>query len=264
MILEKNSMNRIDELFNKKTGNILSVYFTAGYPALDSTVEIIRDLASAGTDLIEIGVPFSDPVADGPVIQKSNDTALKNGMSLKLLFDQLKDIRKATDIPLLLMSYINPVLRYGMVEFCIKCKETGIDGVILPDLTPEIYKASYLKLLQKHNLYNILLISKGTSAARIREIDNLSRGFIYMVSSSSTTGIKSIFSNEQKEYFLKVKTMNLKNPALIGFGISDSETYREACKYSAGAIIGSAFIKALGKKPVGKDIIKQFIKSVRS
>jgi tryptophan synthase alpha chain len=263
MILDKERMNRIDELFSKKTGNILSVYFTAGYPALDSTVEIIRELASAGTDLIEIGIPFSDPVADGPVIQKSNDAALKNGMNLKLLFNQLKDIRKETDMPLILMSYINPVLRYGIEEFCVKCEEAGIDGVILPDLTPEIYKASYLKLFLEHNLYNILLISKETSAARIWEIDRLSRGFIYMVSSSSTTGIKSNFSNDQKEYFRKVKNMNLKNPALIGFGISDSETYREACKYSAGAIIGSAFIKFLGNGQDRKNIIREFIKNIR-
>ena len=256
-------MNRIDELFNKKAGNILSVYFTAGYPALDSTVEIIRELASEGTDMIEIGVPFSDPVADGPVIQKSNDTALKKGMSLKLLFDQLKDIRKETDIPLLLMSYINPVLRFGIEKFCKKCEETGIDGVILPDLTPEIYTASYLGLFKEHNIYNVLLISKGTSAARIREIDGLSRIFIYMVSSSSTTGIKRNFSADQKEYFLKVKKMNLRNPALIGFGISDNETYLQACKYGAGAIIGSAFIKALGEGEGGKNTVRDFIKKIR-
>lgn len=256
-------MNRIDELFNKKAGNILSVYFTAGYPALDSTVEIIRELASEGTDMIEIGVPFSDPVADGPVIQKSNDTALKKGMSLRLLFDQLKDIRKETDIPLLLMSYINPVLRFGIEKFCKKCEETGIDGVILPDLTPEIYKASYLGLFKEHNIYNVLLISKGTSAARIREIDGLSRIFIYMVSSSSTTGIKRNFSANQKEYFLKVKKMNLRNPALIGFGISDNETYLKACKYGAGAIIGSAFIKALGEGEGGKNTVRDFIKKIR-
>lgn len=256
-------MNRIDELFNKKAGNILSVYFTAGYPALDSTVEIIRELASEGTDMIEIGVPFSDPVADGPVIQKSNDTALKKGMSLRLLFDQLKDIRKETDIPLLLMSYINPVLRFGIEKFCKKCEETGIDGVILPDLTPEIYTASYLGLFKEHNIYNVLLISKGTSAARIREIDGLSRGFIYMVSSSSTTGIKRNFSANQKEYFLKVKKMNLRNPALIGFGISDNETYLKACKYGAGAIIGSAFIKALGEGEGGKNTVRDFIKKIR-
>jgi len=256
-------MNRIDELFNKKAGNILSVYFTAGYPALDSTVEIIRELASEGTDMIEIGVPFSDPVADGPVIQKSNDTALKKGMSLRLLFDQLKDIRKETDIPLLLMSYINPVLRFGIEKFCKKCEETGIDGVILPDLTPEIYTASYLGLFKEHNIYNVLLISKGTSAARIREIDGLSRGFIYMVSSSSTTGIKRNFSADQKEYFLKVKKMNLRNPALIGFGISDNETYLKACKYGAGAIIGSAFIKALGEGEGGKNTVRDFIKKIR-
>jgi len=256
-------MNRIDELFNKKAGNILSVYFTAGYPALDSTVEIIRELASEGTDMIEIGVPFSDPVADGPVIQKSNDTALKKGMSLRLLFDQLKDIRKETDIPLLLMSYINPVLRFGIEKFCKKCEETGIDGVILPDLTPEIYTASYLGLFKEHNIYNVLLISKGTSAARIREIDGLSRIFIYMVSSSSTTGIKRNFSADQKEYFLKVKKMNLRNPALIGFGISDNETYLQACKYGAGAIIGSAFIKALGEGEGGKNTVRDFIKKIR-
>lgn len=256
-------MNRIDELFNKKAGNILSVYFTAGYPEIDCTNKIVRELAMAGTDMIEIGIPFSDPVADGPVIQKSNDRALKNGMSLRLLFEQLKDIRKEIDIPLILMSYINPILRYGIEEFCLDCEVTGIDGVILPDLTPEVYAANYQKLFQDHNLYNILLISVRTSEARISEIDRLSRGFIYIVSSSSTTGIKRTFSREQKEYFLRVKNMNLKNPALIGFGISDNETYRDACKYSYGAIIGSAFIKALGEGQGGENTVKDFIIKIR-
>ncbi len=256
-------MNRIDKLFSEKRTNILSVYFTAGYPEADSTTGIIKALEESGVDMIEIGVPFSDPVADGPVLQKSNDTALKNGMSLELLFRQLQDIRKTAGIPLLLMSYINPILRFGMEKFTLKCEETGIDGVILPDLPPEIYQQRYLSLFPEHRLKNVLLISPQTGYERIRKIDSLSRGFIYMVSSSSTTGIKKSFSTEQEEYFLRVREMGLSNPALIGFGISGADTFIQACKYANGAIIGSAFVKMLAKSGANKESIRLFINKIR-
>ncbi len=257
-------MNRINELFEKKSGNVLSIYFTAGYPTINSTIEILKTLVSAGTDMIEIGVPFSDPLADGPVIQKSNLSALKNGMNLKLLFSQLQNIRREINIPLLIMSYINPILQFGMEEFCGKCEKTGIDGVILPDLPPEVYMEEYSALFQSHHLNNILLISPQTTAERIREIDKLSTGFVYVVSSSSTTGVKNGFSKEQLEYFLRVRNMKLHNPGLIGFGISDHETYELACKYSNGAIIGSTFIKMLDNDPGRIDRIRDFISSIRT
>ena len=186
-------MNRIDKLFKEKKNNILSVYFTAGYPHLDSTAEIIKALAEAGADMIEIGMPFSDPMADGPVIQRSNEKALLNGMNLKLLFSQLKDIRKEVSMPLLLMGYLNPVIQFGIENFCRKCRETGIDGVILPDLPVQVYADDYLAVFNENNLYNILLITPQSSPERILEIDKISRGFIYMVSSSSVTGIQRRF-----------------------------------------------------------------------
>ena len=257
-------MNRINGLFEKKQKNILSVYFTAGYPELKSTPDIIKALADAGTDMIEIGLPFSDPVADGPVIQKSSDIALKNGMSLKLLFRQLQNIRKEVDIPLLIMSYVNPVLQFGLENFCRECEQTGIDGAILPDLPPEVYEEEYLTLFQNHHLNNILLITPMADTARIRKIDSLSLGFIYMVSSSSTTGVKKGFSKDQYEYFLRISDMKLTNPALIGFGISDPITFGQACKYAAGAIIGSAFIKMLGENGTGRKGISDFIRNVRN
>ncbi|HUX59138.1 MAG TPA: tryptophan synthase subunit alpha [Bacteroidales bacterium] len=256
-------MNRIDRLFNKKKGNILSVYFTAGYPLLNSTAGIITSLADAGTDMIEIGMPFSDPMADGPVIQHSNEIALQNGMNLKLLFNQLQDIRKETDIPILLMGYLNPVVQFGIEKFCQKCKVTGIDGVILPDLPPMVFVEEYLPLFEKYNLYNILLITPQSDDERIHAIDKISRGFIYMVSSSSVTGVKGSFSDEQFTYFKRVKDLNLNNPGLIGFGISSSVTFKNACKYSAGAIIGSAFVSILGERGDIDENIKQFVKEMR-
>ena len=257
-------MNRIDKLFKDKKTNILSIYFTAGYPNLDSTTDIIRTLAEAGADMIEIGMPFSDPMADGPVIQRSNEKALQNGMTLKLLFSQLSNIRKEVQIPLLLMGYLNPVLQFGVENFCRKCKESGIDGVILPDLPPLVYTEEYLSFFEKYNLCNILLISPQSDNERIKIIDKISRGFIYMVSSSSVTGIKGNFSDDQISYFKRVKEMNLKNPCLIGFGISNHETFKMANRYASGGIIGSAFVKMLGQAGNENENITQFIKEFKN
>jgi tryptophan synthase alpha chain len=256
-------MDRINKLFQTRGGNILSIYFTAGYPLIDSTAGIIRDLAMSGVDMIEIGMPFSDPLADGPLIQKSSEKALKNGMNINLLFRQLTNIRRNVTIPLILMGYINPVLKFGMEKFCRKCAETGIDGVILPDLPPEIYLEQYSELFEKHDLLNILLITPQSDDERVRMIDNISRGFIYMVSSSSTTGIKAGFSEDQKSYFKRIKEMDLTNPRLIGFGISDNETFAESCRMSHGAIIGSAFVKMLGSNGARAESIMKFVDKIR-
>jgi len=256
-------MNRIDKLFKDKKSNILSVYFTAGYPSLDSTSGIVKSLASAGVDMIEIGIHFSDPMADGPVIQRSNEKALQNGMSIKMLFKQLNNIRDKVKIPLLLMGYLNPVIQFGVGNFCRQCMETGIDGVILPDLPPLVYTEQYLPFFEKYNLYNILLITPQSDNERISTIDKISRGFIYMVSSSSVTGIKGNFSDEQVSYFERINEMNLKNPCLIGFGISNQETFKKAGKYARGGIIGSAFVNILGQDGNVEEKITQFIKKIR-
>lgn len=256
-------MNRIDKLFKEKEGNILSVYFTAGYPQLDSTVKVITALESAGADMIEIGMPFSDPMADGPVIQQSNQKALQNGMSLKLLFRQLQSIREDVKIPLILMGYINPVIQFGIENFCKACLETGIDGVILPDLPPQIYMEEYLPLFNRYGLYNILLISPQSPIDRICSIDKISKGFIYMVSTSSVTGSKGNFSEDQMSYFKRVKELNLENPCLIGFGISDRETFNNTGKYARGGIVGSAFVKILGKNGYLDENINEFINGLK-
>src|SRR5512140_2794768 len=255
-------MNRIDTLFQTKKKDILSIYFTAGYPLLSSTAGIIKDLAGSGADMIEIGIPFSDPLADGPVIQKSSQTALKNGMSITLLFKQLADIRKEVSVPLILMGYVNPVLKFGIEKFCKKCREIGIDGLILPDLPPEIYMDEYPGLFEKYDLSSILLISPKSPDERIRMIDRLSTGFIYMVSSSSTTGTRAGFTEDQLSYFRRIKGMNLKKPRLIGFGISDPVSFNQACETADGAIIGSAFIKMLDSEGSGPENINQFIRKI--
>jgi tryptophan synthase alpha chain len=256
-------MNRINRLFQNKSNNILSIYFTAGHPAVDSTVPIIKALSLAGADMIEIGMPFSDPMADGPVIQSSSTRALKNGMSLKLLFSQLRDIRKDVDNPLLLMGYLNPVLQYGVEKFCDKCAETGIDGIILPDLPMDVYEEEYKSVFEKFGLHNIFLISPQTSADRIKKIDSRSHGFVYMVSSSSTTGVKGSFSQEQVTYFKRLKDMKLRNPKLIGFGISNHESFATACKYAQGVIIGSAFVKMLSQTTDLNKDIKRFVEGIK-
>jgi len=254
--------NRINQLFEKKTENILSVYFTAGFPNLNDTVEIIQELEKNGVDLIEIGMPFSDPTADGPTIQKSSEIALRNGMNMSLLFNQLRTIRDSVSIPLILMGYINPVYQFGIEKFCEKCADTGIDGTILPDLPLDEYKTQYKKTFETNNLHNILLITPQTSEERIREIDQVSSGFIYMVSSSSTTGAGKKVEDFHQNYFERIQKMNLKNPQLIGFGISDHATFTNACKYANGAIIGSAFINSFkpGIKP--DKSISQFVKEI--
>lgn len=237
--------NRITTLFERKDKNILSIYFTAGFPELNDTLTIITELGKRGVDLIEIGMPFSDPVADGPVIQYSSEIALKNGMTINLLFEQLKEIRKNISIPLILMGYINPVMQFGIENFCKKCKETGIDGTIIPDLPLEIYEEEYKEIFKKNSLSNIFLITPQTPEERIRKIDAASTGFIYMVSSSSTTGVKGAVNEEQISYFERIRNMNLRSKRLIGFGISDKASFEKASSYANGAIIGSAFVKAL-------------------
>ena len=257
-------MNRITKLFKTKKQNILSIYFTAGYPALNDTIRIINALDKAGVDLIEIGMPFSDPIADGKIIQKSNDMALSNGMSMKLLFNQLKNIRNSTDIPLILMGYFNPFYKYGIENFLNKCKETGIDGIIIPDLPLEEYLDSYQKLFEEQDIINIFLISPQTPEKRIIRIDSISKGFIYIVSSHGTTGASKSFDQSHLSYFQKIVNLNLKNPGLIGFGISDNETFKLACNYANGAIIGSSFIKSINEQNDLSLNVERFVRQIRA
>lgn len=240
---------------------LLSIYFTAGYPSLNDTVQIIQDLEKNGVDMIEIGLPFSDPLADGPTIQESSTHALKNGMTTELLFDQLKDIRKSVSIPLIIMGYFNPMLQYSVEAFCKKCHEIGIDGLIMPDLPLDVYQSDYEAIFKKYGLLNIFLITPQTSDQRIHQIDKASDGFIYMVSSASVTGSKSGFGQEQENYFERVAAMNLKNTQIVGFGIKDAETFKQATKTAKGAIIGSAFIKHLTANGITK--IADFINKIR-
>lgn len=256
-------MNRISDLFHQKR-NILSIYFTAGYPHLNDTTIIIEELQKSGVDIIEIGIPFSDPLADGATIQRSSSMALKNGMSLKLLFTQLQNIREAVHVPLILMGYLNPLLQFGIENFCRKAAAAGIDGVIIPDLPLDEYIERYKTIFEKYGLANILLVTPQTSENRIRLIDRHSSGFIYLVSSASITGAKEIVNAEQKKYFERIQNMNLKNPVLTGFGISNAASFKEVCKYSHGAIIGSAFITALQKTGNMIKDISEFINSIRS
>jgi tryptophan synthase alpha chain len=254
--------NRLASVFVEKK-NILNIYFTAGFPQLSDTVPIIKDLQRVGVDMIEIGVPFSDPLADGETIQKSGLQAIENGMTLSLLFEQLEGIRKEIHIPLLLMGYLNPVLQFGIENFCQKCAEVGIDGVILPDLPLREYVEDYQAMFERYNLANVFLITPQTSEQRIRQIDEIAKGFIYIVSTASTTGTKSGTTDSQMPYFQRVKAMNLKTPTLIGFGISDKQSFEKANQYADGAIIGSAFIKMLAQSSdLGQDIEK-FVKSIR-
>jgi tryptophan synthase alpha chain len=242
-------MNSIQKLFSEKKKNILSIYFTAGFPQLNDTVKILESLQQNGADMIEIGMPYSDPLADGPVIQNSSMKALQNGMTIKILFDQLNNFYKNTpaskkNSPLILMGYLNPVMQYGFEKFCIEAKNAGISGIILPDLPITEYENEYREIFDGNGLDFIFLITPETSEERIRKIDSLSNGFIYAVSSSSITGSdKNI--NAQESYFERIKNMNLKNKIMIGFGIKDHQTFKKACEYSSGAIIGTAYIKAI-------------------
>lgn len=239
--------NRITQLFKNKSKNVLNIYFTAGFPQLNDTRTILQALQDGGADLVEIGIPYSDPIADGETIQQSNQTALENGMTLSLLFEQLQGIRPTIHTPILLMGYINPILQFGVETFCQKCQEIGIDGLILPDIPLEVYQEEFKPIFDQYGLLNIFLITPQTSETRIRQIDTLSEGFIYMVSSASVTGAKSGISSDQEIYFKRINNLKLKNPQLIGFGISTPETFLHACQYANGAIIGSAFIKAINQ-----------------
>lgn len=239
-------MNRLNKLFETKKDNLLSIYYTAGYPKLDSTLGIAEALEKAGADFIEIGFPYSDPVADGPTIQHSSQTAIENGMSLTVLFDQLKNIRQRVSIPILLMGYINPIVQYGVERFCKKAAEVGIDGIIVPDLPMYEYETLYSGLFTHNNLSNIFLVTPQTSEERIRKIDELSNSFIYLLSSSSVTGGNLQVSVNIEDYYKRIKAMQLKNQVVIGFGISDNKSFIKACEYASGGIIGSAFVKLLG------------------
>jgi tryptophan synthase alpha chain len=256
-------MNRINKLFTQKKGNILNIYFTAGFPKLNDTTTIIEALQNSGANIIEIGMPYSDPVADGPTIQQSNQIALDNGMTIKLLFEQLSGIRqKGITIPIILMGYFNPILQYGVANFCQKCKEVGVDGLILPDLPIAEYDEEYKSIFQTNGIHNIFLITPQTTDERIRQIDSISDSFIYMVSSSSTTGAKTSVSSTQAAYFARISSMNLTNPTLIGFGISDQSTFQAACKNGQGAIIGSAFVNLIATSQNLPADINQFVKSI--
>ena len=253
-------MNRIDQKFqeNKK---LLSIYFSAGHPNLEDTVPILKNLQNAGVDMVEIGLPFSDPLADGPTIQESSTRALQNGMTTEKLFSQLDNIREQIDIPLILMGYFNPMMQYGIEKFCQRCEAIGIDGLIIPDLPVDVYHEEYKNLFEQHGLFNMFLITPQTPEERIRYIDKVSNGFIYMVSSASVTGAKNTFGQTQTDYFDRIEKLNLNTPTVVGFGISNAATYQAATRHSKGAIIGSAFIQFLEKE--GIDQIEKFIASIR-
>ena len=255
-------MNRIKQKLQEHSSKkLLSIYFTAGYPEIEDTLPILEALENSGVDMIEIGLPFSDPLADGPVIQRSSEAALKNGMTTNKLFQQLENIRETVNIPLLIMGYFNPILQFGVEKFCQKCKAVGIDGLIIPDLPVEEYQQQYKKIFQQYDLLPVFLITPQTSEERIKEIDSVSDGFIYMVSSAAVTGGTGGFGQLQKKYFDRVSKMALKNPLIVGFGIKDKETFSAATEKTKGAIIGSAFIKHLTEN--GTQNIKNFIENIR-
>ncbi|MDC6351831.1 tryptophan synthase subunit alpha [Zeaxanthinibacter sp. PT1] len=253
-------MNRIQTKLQEDK-KLLSIYFTAGYPQHGDTVKIIQSLEEHGVDMIEIGLPFSDPLADGPTIQESSTHALTHGMTTEKLFSQLQGIREKVSIPLIIMGYFNPVLQYGVEAFCKKCREIGIDGLILPDLPLREYQLQYKEIFDAYGLLNIFLITPQTSDERIREIDAASNGFLYLVSSASTTGAKSGFGQDQQDYFKRIAAMGLRNPLIAGFGISNAETFAQATEHTKGAIIGSAFIKYLTEN--GADSAGDFVKRIR-
>lgn len=256
-------MNRINQLFSEQKKNILSIYFCAGHPTLEGTVETIKTLEKNGVQMIEIGIPFSDPMADGPVIQEAATNALRNGMNLKLLFEQLKNIRQEVNIPLILMGYLNPIMRYGFENFCRSCKACGIDGMIIPDLPFKDYMESYKKTAENYDLKVIMLITPETSEERIRIIDKHTDGFIYMVSSAAITGAQKDFNEQKQAYFKRIENMGLRNPRMIGFGISNKQTYDAACAHAAGAIIGSKFVTLQEKENTAEKAILQLLETLK-
>ncbi|MDC1105629.1 tryptophan synthase subunit alpha [Prolixibacteraceae bacterium] len=252
-------MNRIANTFNNRRNNILSIYFTAGHKGLNTCVDILKHLENSGVDIVELGIPFSDPVADGPTIQKSSETALLNGMSVKQLFEELQNLRDDVTIPVLLMGYINPIIQFGVEAFCKKCHEVGVDGVIIPDLPLDIYERHYKDIFEQYNIVNTLLVTPQTSDERIRQIDHKSNGFIYVVSSNGTTGDKNAVLHN--DYFAHIKSLELETPTLIGFGIRDNKTFENACKYANGAIIGSRFVQHIEEGYSDKHI-KSFVDEI--
>ncbi|RYY29901.1 MAG: tryptophan synthase subunit alpha [Sphingobacteriaceae bacterium] len=257
-------MNRLNQLFSTKKENLLSIYYTAGFPDLNSTVNIAEALEKAGADFLEIGFPYSDPLADGPTIQHSSQTALDNGMNLNVLFEQLKDLRQRVTIPILLMGYFNPMVQFGVEKFCKKAVEVGADGVIIPDLPMYEYETLYKQHFLDNNLSNIFLVTPLTSEARIRKIDALSQSFIYLLSSSSITGKNLEVSDTVELYFERIKNLQLHNPTVIGFGISGHAAFSKACAYANGAIVGSAFVKMLTQEKNYLDKIPAFIHQIKN
>ncbi len=255
-------MNRLQNLFKNKKKDILSIYYTAGYPHLNNTLQIAEALQLAGADFLEIGFPYSDPVADGPIIQASSKQALDNGMTLQLLFEHLKDLRKTVNIPILLMGYFNPVLQFGVQNFCEACAEIGVDGCIIPDLPMYEYEELYRPAFENNGISNIFLVTPQTTTERIKKIDSLSNAFIYLLSSSATTGKNLAISDAAKTYFSRVGSLNLNNPLMIGFGISNKETFDASNQYASGAIIGSAFVKCLANGDLNTNI-KNFMGEFR-
>lgn len=256
-------MSRIKELFEQKKNNILNVYCTAGYPKLESTVPVMKALQESGVDMIELGMPYSDPLADGPVIQASSTTALANGMTIAKLFDQLRGFRQQIYVPVILMGYMNPVLQYGFEKFCQHAADAPIDGLILPDLPEYEFETEYGAIIQRYGLNFIFLVTPETSEERIRKLDSLSTGFLYAVSSSSTTG-KDKDMNAVNSFLQKLQNMKLKNPVLVGFGIKDKATFQQACSHANGAIIGTAFIKAIENAVDVEGAAKKFITDIKS
>jgi len=253
-------MNRINQTLNQDK-KLLSIYFTAGFPQLEDTVPILEQLQEADVDMIELGLPFSDPLADGPTIQESSTQALRNGMTTDKLFTQLEGIRVRIHVPLIVMGYFNPMMQYGVERFCKRCQEVGIDGLIIPDLPADVYHTQYQSLFQQYGLLNMFLITPQTPDERIRYIDQVSEGFIYMVSSAATTGAQGSFGDTQQHYFQRIADMKLQSKLLVGFGISNAETYQSAVAHSQGAIIGSAFIKHLEAN--GNQSVQAFVKTIR-
>lgn len=233
---------------NKQANGLLSIYFTAGYPQIDSTIDIAAALEKAGADFLEIGFPYSDPVADGPTIQHSSEVALKNGMTLNVLFDQLKELRKRVSIPVFLMGYVNPVIQFGVENFCKACKEVGVNGTIIPDLPMYEYEDLYQGIFEENNVSNVFLVTPQTSSERVKKIDSLSTSFIYLLSSNATTGTKLDVQEQSESYFKRIKDMDLKNPLIIGFGIHNRDTFGKATQYANGAIVGTAFVKLLAEE----------------
>jgi len=256
-------MNRLQKLFASGKKNLLSIYYTAGYPTLNSTVDIAEALEKAGADFLEIGFPYSDPLADGPTIQQSSQTALDNGMNLNVLFEQLADLRKRVSLPVILMGYANPMVQYGVERFCKKAAEVGVDGVIVPDLPMHEYEQLYSKYFKANDLSNIILVTPQTSDERIRKIDALSDCFIYLLSSSTITGKSLQMSDVVDTYFKRIMDMQLKNPTIVGFGIADKTSYQKACEYNTGAIVGSAFVKYLGANADYLSGITKFIRQFK-